>query len=1004
MGDIFAQIAQSYQADTERGLIFPEPPKLEEDSLIVLKKDPDISMPEYQAMGTREELDRELRHLRETHAEYLKDYAPPMEEPVKRIPLKEFTLSQEGKEPRRITVPYYGGPTGPARQEYTTEFVLEEFAGKIVSLCFRGVDYLAQVYVNGRYAGSHEGFFAPFELDITEMSVAGVNQLKVVVENDHTMTLNNTGASAVSGNKIYAATGPGWDDPQVGWHHCPAGMGIYQDVFVEIREREWISDLFVRDGRELWIECFGADYDQKEVSFEVSLYGQNFEKTVFEKQEFIPSTVIHAGVGDTLTEADLKARGLLGSGTRLLLENGFNRFVFPLEIAEPRLWEPGSPWLYQVQVRLICQGEVKSVKKRQFGLRSFTQDVTENPKGRFYLNGRQIKLRGANTMGYEQQDAMRGDFEQLIDDILLAKACNMNFLRITQRPVQEEIYDYCDRLGMMVQTDFPMFGEVRINQFCEVLRQTGEMEQLIRSHPSCILASYINEPFPNANNLPHRMISRKDMEGLFQAMDIVVKLHNPERVIKHVDGDYDPPSEGMPDNHCYTMWYNGHGLEIGKLHRGYWLAVKPDWCFGCGEFGAEGLDFAEVMRECYPKEWLKESFHPGNILKAQTGEFYYFFFDEGDSLEDWVEKSQTYQAFATKIMTTAFRRSNLMNSFAVHLFIDAWPAGWMKTIMDCRRNPKKAFFTYRDKLSPVLADVRSDRFSFFEGETVRLESYVCNDLEKQQVTVKYRAELLQENRTETASGAENSGFDVNVIGSGEKELFVPACTSVFAGFVAFEIPKLAGLCRESGEAEAPKQKADTARLRVRMTVEKDGLLLHGTEEVFSVYPKEEPRELSLLSLKDLEREELWQEISRGRHVVLAPLEVGTYSLKGCQVTVKPCGMDPVYFVSRKTGHELVEGFDEKAFGYWYDDILDRLAPISSTTLHIEKPGGQPGAGEEVREVLISGNKAADGNWQKEAVCAELMVGAGSILLCQIDFGRFLKNPAAVLFWNRLADR
>ena len=56
----------------------------------------------------------------------------------------------------------------------------------------------------------------------------------------------------------------------------------------------------------------------------------------------------------------------------------------------------------------------------------------------------------------------------------------------------------------------------------------------------------------------------------------------------------------------------------------------------------------------------------------------------------------------------------------------------------------------------------------------------------------------------------------------------------------------------------------------------------------------------------------------------------------------------------------------------------------------------------MREVLISGNKAADGSWQKEAVCAELTVGAGSILLCQIDMRRFLKNPEAVLFWNRLA--
>ena len=301
----------------------------------------------------------------------------------------------------------------------------------------------------------------------------------------------------------------------------------------------------------------------------------------------------------------------------------------------------------------------------------------------------------------------------------------------------------------------------------------------------------------------------------------------------------------------------------------------------------------------------------------------------------------------------------------------------------------------------MLADIRSDLFSFFEGETVRLESYVCNDLEQQQVTVKYQAELLTENQGEILSDTENHDFVMNVIGSGEKEISVPACSSEFAGFVTFEIPKLAGFLKEKEESEKAEG-IRTVRLRVRMTVEKNEVVLHGTEEVFSVYPREDAKELSLLTLKDLEREEIWEEIIRGRRAVLSPLEAGTYALKDYRVTVKPCGMDPVYFVSRKTGHELVEGFGEKAFGYWYDDTLDRLAPISSTTLRIEKPDGKQEAGEEVREVLISGNKAADGSWQKEAVCAELTVGAGSILLCQIDMRRFLKNPEAVLFWNRLA--
>ena len=175
------------------------------------------------------------------------------------------------------------------------------------------------------------------------------------------------------------------------------------------------------------------------------------------------------------------------------------------------------------------------------------------------------------------------------------------------------------------------------------------------------------------------------------------------------------------------MWYNGHGIDIGRLNKDYWLSVKPDWYYGCGEYGAEGLDFAEVMREEYPKEWIEETFNPKNIVRAQTGDFHYFFYDTPDTLDEWVEKSHEFQSFATQIMTEAFRRDNRMISNAIHLYIDAWPSGWMKTIMDCRLNPKPAYFAYRNALEPIMVSLRADRFTYFSGEKIKIEAYICND-------------------------------------------------------------------------------------------------------------------------------------------------------------------------------------------------------------------------------------------------------------------------------------
>lgn len=232
----------------------------------------------------------------------------------------------------------------------------------------------------------------------------------------------------------------------------------------------------------------------------------------------------------------------------------------------------------------------------------------------------------------------------------------------------------------------------------------------------------MNEPSPNAGNEPHRHLIRTEMEDFFKACDIIVHLTNPDRVIKHIDGDYDPPCESLPDNHCYTMWYNGHGIDIGMLHRGYWMNVKPGFYYGCGEYGVEGLDFENVMRECYPAEWITDPFDPARIIDAQTANFYYFFYDEQDSMASWISESQKFQAFGVRAMTEAFRRDNRMITNAIHLFIDAWPSGWMKTIMDCRRQPKPAYFAYRNALEPVMLSLRTDRFTYYCGEQISIEA------------------------------------------------------------------------------------------------------------------------------------------------------------------------------------------------------------------------------------------------------------------------------------------
>ncbi len=199
-----------------------------------------------------EDVRADLDSLKSKFAPFLRRLAPALPMRRAQIPLDTFAwrighaedsrnfagvLAGEG-EWETVTVPHFGEPLGRAVTYYRREFELPvDFAAPgAVFLCFQGVDYKAHVFVNGDYRGSHEGFFAPFEFDITGALRPGTNTLVVKVENDAIQLGNKSWTDGdEQGDKIYAATGPGYDDPVRGWHHCPPGMGIYQAVRIEAR-------------------------------------------------------------------------------------------------------------------------------------------------------------------------------------------------------------------------------------------------------------------------------------------------------------------------------------------------------------------------------------------------------------------------------------------------------------------------------------------------------------------------------------------------------------------------------------------------------------------------------------------------------------------------------------------------------------------------------------------------------------------------------------------------
>ena len=474
----------------------------------------------------------EKSRLRAYYAPYLENHARKVADNA--LAIVDFSYRKETDEDKAdftcvlkgdgewnlVKIPHYIGPDGRWNAFYRTELCIDgKQADKYYILDFEAVDYIAEVYVNGRLAGRHEGFFSPFSVNITEYIHEGKNTLLIVVKNDVTSTAVTVDGSAHYGDKIYGATHFGYDEPSLGWHHCPAGAGIFGKVKLTVVGTQRITDIFVQpdiEKGEIMVNTTVFTYAYKTIKAKVfyTLEGRNFKERVWENI---------AGKSDPFTVDE-------------------NYLTEKFSVPSFKLWTQKTPYLYALTVTLCDEnGNVIDEKQTHFGMRKFHMDENSTPKGAFYLNNERIVLRGTNEMGHLPLCVMRGNYEQLIDDILIAKVANLNFYRMTQRPVHEEIYTYFDMLGMLCQSDFPLFSYLKPSAVGEALKQVREMEIHTRNHPSVIVETFCNETLDKtAWGKEQYNLSRFEIEKFFNAAKEVVEIYNPDRVIKYCEGDYAP--------------------------------------------------------------------------------------------------------------------------------------------------------------------------------------------------------------------------------------------------------------------------------------------------------------------------------------------------------------------------------------------------------------------------------------------------------------------------------
>ena len=359
--------------------------------------------------------------------------------------------------------------------------------GKRILLHFGGVDYKTWAYVNGRLAGTHTGENAAFAFEITSLLHEGANEIVVRVFDDLRSGLQPGGKQAPvkSEGCIYTRT-----------------TGIWQPVWLEAVGSSFVESLSIV-----------PDPDRSRVLVEASVNGPDD--------------------GLKLT-AEALADGQ-SVGTDTATGTWRNRRLV-INLSEKKLWEPGSPFLYDLKLTLTRGNETIDDLKSYFGLRKVTIDGR-----RILINGKPIFQRLILDQGFYPDGVWTAPSDQALrHDIEMSMAAGYNGARLHQKVFEPRFLYWADKLGYLVWGEFPNWGcSYRPETYAAYVTEWTEVLLRDRNHPAVIGWCPFNETGQSAAELQ-------------QLIWNVTKAVDPTRPLIETSGyTHSLPNPDVRDTHDY---------------------------------------------------------------------------------------------------------------------------------------------------------------------------------------------------------------------------------------------------------------------------------------------------------------------------------------------------------------------------------------------------------------------------------------------------------------------
>ena len=490
----------------------------------------------------------------------------------------------------------------------------DEMRGRRLFLHFEGANQTSTVYVNGAFAGHHEGGYTAFTVEITDLVEFGAPASgpgEVVADNAGEVEVARRG-----GDNLIAVQVDNSHDPFV--PPLSVGFALYGGIY-----------------RDVWLVATDPVHFAMDDHGSSGVFVTTPEVSRERATAAVRSTVVNDGdaeqsvrVVHTLSDPEGREVGqvdetiALAAGSRQTVE------VTLPSVANPKLWSPDEPALYRVTSEIYADGRKADRVTSPLGFRWFRFDPNEG----FFLNGAPLTLNGTNRhQDVEGLGSALSD-ERHVRDLEWVKEMGANFLRLAHYPQDPAVLEAADRLGLLIWEEVPLVNYINVSERFEQNAQTmlREMIRQHHNHPSVILWGTMNEIFlwsEQGARIRQQVdpTYMREVSEFAAGMDSLARAEDPSRytamAIHGGGGDYDTVGiTGIPQVlgfNLYSGWYggefDGYGRTLDRRH-----AEHPNEVIFVSEYGSgsdlrvnalepERFDHSGTWHRMYHESYLRQT-------------------------------------------------------------------------------------------------------------------------------------------------------------------------------------------------------------------------------------------------------------------------------------------------------------------------------------------------------------------------------------------------------------